>query len=93
MPRFSKILAEAKIRAPRNRLITDAQYAFEEYMKGNVSLKDLIDTAGSVENIATKKDIDGFVNNKFMIRMQADEMGVSEQDIVKRAKALRKLFK
>jgi len=79
---------EKRIKAPRNVLMTDAEYAMDQYMMGKVSLKDLIDTAGSLDRIATVAQLEKFLKNSFMISMKADEINVPVATVKKQAEEL-----
>lgn len=83
-----KELIEKRLKAPSNVFQTDNEFALNEYMAGRASLKDLKDTAGSLKNIADKKDIEKFINNGFMLKMMAMEVDCKPEELKRRAEAL-----
>ena len=64
--------------------------AMRAFFKGKIDIKELKHNAEKVfgSKIAEKSEIQSFLKNKFMISIQAEEMGVSEKIITTKAKEL-----
>lgn len=77
------------IKAPAGRLITDSEYAVEQFVSGRASLSDLIETVGCVTKVATVEMIENFLGNSFMVKIKADESFCSPDTIVKQLNVLK----
>jgi len=65
---------------------------WEDYLRGKLSLAALIKKAGGLSNIATKKDLEEFLGNKFLIDIKAHETRIKKSQIVAKVKALLKRY-
>jgi hypothetical protein len=62
-----------------------------DFFKGNLSIDDLQKVAKKNfdSEIASEKDLDGFLNNKFMQDVMADEHGVDKDTLISKVKDLK----
>lgn len=62
-----------------------------DFFKGNLSIDDLQKVAKKNfdSEIATERDLDGFLNNKFMQDVMADEHGVDKDTLISKVKDLK----
>lgn len=85
-----------RIMAPVKENIKEAKYntkadVVNGYLKGDIDMKELQKYADSMgTGIATKKELESLLNNKFLRGMMADTHGVSERDIERKVKDLLK---
>lgn len=63
-----------------------------DYLKGKLSVEDLIKKAGGLDKVATKREMEGFLRNKFMIGWKVDETGIPEKQVVSKVKELLKRY-
>lgn len=70
-----------------------AENIMDDFFKGIITAKQ-VKTYGKKlgKGIGEKSEIQDFLKNKFMIGVKAEEMNVSEKDIIKRAKQLLKVM-
>ena len=63
-----------------------------DFFKGNLSIDDLQKVAKKNfdSEIASERDLDGFLNNKFMQDVMADEHGVDKDTLISKVKDLKK---
>lgn len=98
---FETILAGFNPNQPRdkggewasNGVPTTKKDAVNSYLKGDISTKELFDLAeGFGVDVATKSELEGIINNSFMLGILADTHNIPEEQIVKRIKELLKLL-
>ena len=76
---------------PDYKKYTDKSETMTDFFKGNLSIEDLKKVADKNfgSSIATEKDLDGFLNNKFMQDVMADEHGVDRDTLISKVKELK----
>jgi hypothetical protein len=62
------------------------------YIKGDIDLDSLIEKAGKVEEVASKKELEDFLKNKFMLSLMAEENAVSPDVITDKVTELLKRY-
>jgi len=72
--------------------LIEGQDVMSDYLKGKLSADDLIKKAGGLDKVATKKELTGFLRNKFMIGWKVDETGIPEAKVVAKVKELLKRY-
>jgi len=70
---------------------TNKSQTMTDFFKGNLSIDDLKKVAKKNfdSEIATERDLDGFLNNKFMQDVMADEHGVDKDTLISKVKDLK----
>jgi len=70
---------------------TNKSQTMTDFFKGNLSIDDLQKVAKKNfdSEIATERDLDGFLNNKFMQDVMADEHGVNKDTLISKVKDLK----
>jgi hypothetical protein len=70
---------------------TNKSQTMTDFFKGDLSIDDLQKVAKKNfdSEIATERDLDGFLNNKFMQDVMADEHGVDKETLISKVKDLK----
>ena len=70
---------------------TNKSQTMTDFFKGDLSIDDLQKVAKKNfdSEIATERDLDGFLNNKFMQDVMADEHGVDKETLISKVKKLK----
>ncbi len=89
-PQFIPLKIEPSIKSKRENPSKSA--LLNDYIKNKITIKQLISRSGGLNKIATKNELKMFLNNNFMISVQADEMGVSKAKIIKKIKTILNQF-
>ena len=66
--------------------------SFNKYMADKITLDDLIDLVGDISKVATKSEIQKFLNNDFMVGWMSQEKNISKATLLKQAKRLLKIL-
>jgi len=88
----NRMLSEAVENLSGDVALFESQDLMSDYLKGKLSLDNLIKKAGGLEKVATKRELEGFLRNKFMIGWKVDETGIPEGKIVAKVKKLLKRY-
>lgn len=87
---IGKMISEKFNRINEARVYNYKSEAMTDYFKGKLTAKEVIGIANDIfhTEVATKKELHGFLDNKFMQGLAAEQFGIDVKILVKKAKEL-----